>query len=243
MFGGQWEKAEATIVASLPKYSGDGSTATYEFVADVRPAGGGEPFRATLKEPTIAIDFWPPNIGDVVSVLVKGNGKVKFDKADPRISAKAYEARRKQAFEAAQHQPYQAGPDFGSPESTAGDAHRHGFEGFAGLQGLQGLQSFQGVQVFGAADPSQLRAAADKLRAAGLGALADQMTQQLADQPADQAAHQAPDWTAGAEPDQPAPGSADDPATRLGRLENLRDRGLLTDEEYAAQRQRILNDL
>jgi|SRR4051794_9346140 hypothetical protein len=230
MFGGQWEKAEATIVASLPKYTGDGSTATYEFVADVRPAGGAEPFRATLKEPTIAIDFWPPSIGDVVSVLVKTNGKVKFDKADPRISAKAFEARRKQAFEAAQHQPYQADPDFGSPESAAGD-----------FQGLQSLQSFQGVQVFGAADPSQLRAAADQLRAAGLGALADQMTHQLADQTADQA----PDRTATgtAEPDRPEPGSGDDPATRLARLENLRDRGLLSDEEYAAQRQRILNDL
>src|SRR5690242_10590309 len=101
MFGSRWDKAEATIVASLPKYTGDGTSPSYEYVADVRPANGDPAFRATLKEPTIATDFWGPSIGDVVSVLVKSTGKVKFDKDDPRLSAKAFEARRKQAFEAA----------------------------------------------------------------------------------------------------------------------------------------------
>ena len=77
----------------------------YTYVADVRLPSG-EVFRATVGEPTIATDFWPPSVGDEVSVLVKSNDrKVKFDKDDPRVSAKAQEAARRQAFEAAQHQP------------------------------------------------------------------------------------------------------------------------------------------
>src|SRR4051794_2464410 len=80
MFGQDWEKAEATIVARDTKYNGDGSVSTYTFVADVRLPSG-ESFRATVHEPTIALDFWPPNNGDTVSVLVRPKDhKVKFDK-------------------------------------------------------------------------------------------------------------------------------------------------------------------
>jgi hypothetical protein len=105
MFGHSWENATARIVARDGKYSGDGMVVTYTYVADVRLPSG-EMFRATVLEPTIATDFWPPNVGDEVSVLVKSNDrKVKFDTDDPRMSAKAHEASGRQAFEAAQHQP------------------------------------------------------------------------------------------------------------------------------------------
>jgi hypothetical protein len=83
--------------------------------------------------------------------------------------------------------------------------------------------------VFSIGDPEQTRAAAERLRAAGLGALADQVEQAQG--------------AAAAGQDRPARGADDDPAARLGTLENLRDRGLMTDEEYAAQRQRILDDI
>jgi hypothetical protein len=224
MFGSHWDKAEATIAARLPKFSGDGTSVSYEFVADVRPESGAPAFRATLKPPTIATDFWPPNIGDVVSVLVKSNGKVKFDKDDPRISVKAYEAGRKAAFEEARNQPAQ-------PEQAYGSA------------GFDSVPRAAQVFTMGSAGPEQMRAAAAKLRAAGMGALADQLEQSgQAGQPV--GSYAGPE--AGAQPGTATAGSANgaaDPAARLGKLENLRRQGLLTDAEYATQRQRILDDL
>jgi hypothetical protein len=105
VFGQGWDKAEATIVDRDAKFTGDGSVATYTYVADVRLPSG-ETFRATIHEPTIATDFWAPSIRDVVSVLVKSKDrKVKCDKDDDRLSVKAYEAAKKKAFEAAQQQP------------------------------------------------------------------------------------------------------------------------------------------
>ena len=52
----------------------------------------------------------------MVSVLVKSkDGKVKFDKDDERMSVKAYEAAKKQAFEKVQQQP--AGSPSPAPEA------------------------------------------------------------------------------------------------------------------------------
>ena len=111
VFGQSWDKAEATIVARDAKFTGDGSVATYTYVADVRLSSG-ETFRATIHEPTIATDFWAPSIRDVVSVLVRPKDrKVKFDKDDDRLSVKAYEAAKKKAFEDAQQQPTGTPPD------------------------------------------------------------------------------------------------------------------------------------
>jgi hypothetical protein len=122
MFGQDWEKAEATIVARDTKYNGDGSVSTYTFVADVRLPSG-ESFRATVHEPTIALDFWPPNNGDTVSVLVRPKDhKVKFDKDDDRISAKAFHAAQKRVFEDAQRQPAGTTPAAWSTSSQLPDA-------------------------------------------------------------------------------------------------------------------------
>src|SRR3954447_12588406 len=97
MFGREWDNAEATIVARDTKFTGDGSVAKHTYVADVRLTSG-ETFRATIHEPTIATDFWPPNIGDQVSVLVTSKDrKVKFDKDDDRLSVKGYHAAKKKA--------------------------------------------------------------------------------------------------------------------------------------------------
>jgi hypothetical protein len=104
VFGHDWDEAEATVVARDAKFYGSGATSTYTYVADVRLPTG-ETFRATVHEPTIATDFWPPSVGDVVSVLVDGDRKVKFDKHDGRLSIKAHHAAQKLAFEAAQEQP------------------------------------------------------------------------------------------------------------------------------------------
>lgn len=180
MFGHHWEPAEATIVLTHAKSTtGDGLVTTSEYIADVRKANAA-PFRATIQEPTIATSFWPPRIGDVVSVLVDSkSGKVKFDKDDPRLNAKARMQEQKQRFEATGAQSH------GSPAAVRDGSPPLASWGFAG-------------------DPEQARAAIEALRAARSSATAE-------------------------------------PADRLAKLEALKERGLLTDEEYASQRQRILD--
>lgn len=233
MFGSRWDKAEATIVASLPTYTGDGTTVSYEYVADVRPASGDPAFRATLKEPRILIDFWRPNIGDVVSVLVKSTDKVKFDKDDPRLSAKAVEARRRQTFGAIANQSFQEArnQEVGSPVGGGLPANLTELMAAQFSQfGLQPGTGQPGAQVFSAGDPNQTQAAVERLRAAGMGGLADQIAQ-------------ATQFATAAQFGTPAQQPAADPAARLAKLENLRDQGLMSDQEYAAQRQRILDEI
>ncbi|MCW2799831.1 MAG: hypothetical protein JWQ70_1303 [Aeromicrobium sp.] len=197
MFGQEWDKAEATIAARDAKFFGDGSTVTYTYVADVRLASG-ETFRATINEPTIATDFWPPNIGDVVSVLVKPKDrKVKFDKDDKRLSVKAYEAAKKSAFQDAQQQPAGAAPVAGLPselpDAVAKKLAALGIGGGTPMQVISG-DSAQGQAV--------------------LAAFAQAGT------PVTQT-----------------------PEARLAQIKGMHDRGLLTAEEYAEQRHRILDEI
>lgn len=196
MFGHDWDKAEATIVARDAKFTGDGSVATYTYVADVRLASG-ETFRATIHEPTIATDFWAPSVRDVVSVLVKAKDrKVKFDKDDERLSVKAFQAAKKKAFEDAQNQPVGTpapgrSPSGELPDSVAATLAQLGIVPGSSAHVVSG-DSAEGQAVLAAF--------------AGLGA------------PAAQA-----------------------PEARLEKLKALHASGLLTDDEYAAQRQRILD--
>ena len=105
MFGKSWEPAEATIVLVNVKHvSSSGSTVTYEYAADVRKADG-TVVRAKIDEPRLAIDFWPPSVGDVLKVEVEAkSGKVRFDMDDPKLSVKAHERATKDAFAAALEQ-------------------------------------------------------------------------------------------------------------------------------------------
>lgn len=194
MFGHRWERAEATIVLShVKKTSGDGMVSIHEYVADVRPSAAA-PFRATIQEPRIATDFWPPSIGDVVGVLVDAkDGSVKFDKDDPRISAKARKIEQQRRFE-------QIGTEApGSFPAPAG-----------GLPAAFTAVGFTTIDVASAGFTQvELPAAAmDALREALQG-------------------HVAP--------------SSTDPAERLAKVDALHARGLLSDEEHAATRQRILD--
>jgi hypothetical protein len=203
MFGHDWDVAEATIVARDATFTGDGAVATYTYAADVRLASG-ETFRTTVHEPTIATDFWPPDIADTVSVLVRPKDrKVKFDKDDDRLSLKAYHARKKQAFEDARREPA------GTPPAPGATSTR-----------LAGL-------------PDDV---ADQL--ARLGIVPGATTQVFTgDSAQGQAALAALVGAAAATP------VAETPETRLARLQSLQERGLVTAEEYAEQRQRILDEL
>lgn len=203
MFGNDWDHAEATIAARDAKFYGDGMSATYTYVADVRLPSG-ETFRATVHEPTIATDFWPPSIGDVVSVLVRPKDrKVKFDKDDERLSAKAFEAAKRKAFEEAQQQ-LPGSPPAAWPTTAGGTTPGLPPEIAAKLAQL-GISDTGSMQVV-AADSPQAQAA--------LAALTHQGA------PAGQT-----------------------PEERLAKLTGLRDRGLVTAEEYAEQRRRILDEI
>lgn len=150
MFGHDWDKGEATIVARNKvnrSTSGDGLTNDFDFVADVRPAKG-TVFRTTIHTPVIATNFWPPDVGDKVLVLIDAkHGKVKFDKDDERIDYKARRAARNAKFEHTAN----AAPGTAVPS----DRMRSGLP--AGM--------FSG-------DPDQTNAAVAALRAAALQALA-----------------------------------------------------------------------
>lgn len=216
VFGSHWDKAEATIVARQPKYSGDGSSAGFEFVADIRLESGAA-FRATIREPTIATDFWAPGIGDTVSVLVKSkDGKVKFDKDDRQISVKAYEQDRQRGFDAVRNQEVGPPPAGQAPYAEGGDLA----EVLAAQLSKLGFQGTRRVAHVFSNDPAKAQAALDALRAAGLSSQPDH-----------------------ARPSHPSSGNDPSPAARLSELETLRDLGLLTDHEYATQRQRILDSI
>lgn len=205
MFGSQWDKAEATIVARDAKFSGDGSVATYTYIADVRLPSG-EVFRATIQEPTIATDFWSPNVRDVVSVLVKSKDrKVKFDKDDERLSVKAYEAAQKKAFEAKLNQAPGTSPTATTPMG-AGTSQLP--DSVAAQLAKLGIDPTAATQVY-TANAAQAQAAMAAFTQAA----------------------------------QAAPTPVASPEDRLAKLKDLNDRGLLSADEYAQQRQRILDEL
>ena len=218
MFGASWDHGEATIVARSAKYSSDGSTATHEFVADIRPSEAA-PFRATIHEPTIATDFWPPNVGDVVSVLIKSkDNKVKFDKDDQRLSVKAYEARTKQAFADVQNQPLGTPVASNQPWRTAGSSTGGALPDsvIAKLSQL-GITPGAPIQVLGS-DSAQAQAI---LAAFGGGSVAADGSASFAG----------------------ASAAVPTPEMRLARIAALRQQGLLTEAEYATQRERIISEL
>lgn len=200
MFGHDWEKGEATIVArnnANRSTSGDGLTTDYEFVADVRPAKG-RVFRATIQTPVIATNFWAPDVGDQVLVLIDAkHGKVKFDKDDPRIDYKARKAARNARFD----QTANAAPGtVAQPDQLR-------------AQRVLPAGMFSG-------DPAQTNAAVEALRAAALQAMASGNVVSFG----------SPGVAAGTA----------DPTTRLAMLDALKQKGLMSEAEYAAARQRVI---
>jgi|HubBroStandDraft_1064217.scaffolds.fasta_scaffold03452_3 hypothetical protein len=114
MFGHEWEKADGTIVAArqLNDHGSYENAEVWEFVIDVRPLGQphAEPItRAQVHQPRGDQQFWAPSVGDEVTVEIDKDGKVRFDRHDPRISyyehRKAERQWEKDRFNAALEQP------------------------------------------------------------------------------------------------------------------------------------------
>jgi hypothetical protein len=94
--------AEAVIVEQHIKHHGGGIGLNdlSEWVADVTSTDG-QTRRVVIPLPNLATDFREPSAGDVVGVLVDPkNGRVKFDKSDPRLSLKAERAEGDRRFQA-----------------------------------------------------------------------------------------------------------------------------------------------
>ena len=99
MFGKNWQGAEGVVLARDVASVTDGSI-TYRYIVEVWPDGL-ESFRAIAKPPIIAVDFWPPDVGQTVGVLFDARShSVRFDRHDPRLSARAHERDRRLRFDA-----------------------------------------------------------------------------------------------------------------------------------------------
>lgn len=101
MFMKNWQPAQATIVlVHIKRVSSDGQTPTREWAADVRSADGSVR-RAKISEPRWVTDFWPPDAGAVVDVLVaESTGAVRFDMRDRQLSARGQKKLAAEAFAA-----------------------------------------------------------------------------------------------------------------------------------------------
>ncbi len=103
---GGWEPASAKVVArrKSSKFA-MGATSTqvrYEYVVDLSPRDGSQPFSATMVTPMFCGRWRPLEVGDVVTVLCQPQTeKVKWDKREPSTSRyeaqKTYENAQKQA--------------------------------------------------------------------------------------------------------------------------------------------------
>lgn len=239
MFGRGWNDAEATIVerrlVSQDTHVGGvvGQTVkVYEYIAEVRPVDGSEPFRAVMQEPFNAIHFKAPMAGQVVRVKYnhaeRGEHKVKFDRddrgtyedlpgqADKKAVRAAHSAEAQAAWDATLNAP----PD-SAPNSSGGPASASGRSAAGGQRGDQ-------------PDPQVRRArvAVREARRRGDTAEVERLTTEL-----EQLEHGSTHARS-----RNIPG-AESIEQRLAKLQQLRDDGVLTPEEYTAQRQRILDSL
>jgi hypothetical protein len=161
MFGKKYsETGEAVIVDKHVKHAGDdGRNTLFEWVADVTPTEG-EPFRAVLELPGIALDFKEPERGDRVSVLIDPKkGTVRFNKSDPRVSLKAARAARDDHFAETV-----AGP-VGSPAAGTSPLDGGQVTSFAGAQVLSAAEAAPFLQDLLSGDPAARDQAIAGLRA------------------------------------------------------------------------------
>jgi hypothetical protein len=250
MLGRDWESAQATIVTRRVVAQGHGgegghlSWVEYEYIADVRPDGPATPFRATFGEPRNGIHFRAPEVGQVVHVkfLAKSH-RVKFDRSDMSIHrdlghrkedkaavAAAHTQEAQAQFDAVAH----AAPGTSVPRETgspAGGAPTPSGDQPVLAEISAAIADIAATTVRMSADSSNTAetiSAIRRARAAGDLAEVERLkgasNRLLAD------ARETRNQTT-----PPA-----DPLERLAVLADLRDRGALTDSEFAAEKAKIL---
>ncbi len=104
MFGRSWQPASAKIVAKKFKESTE-TAGVYEYVADITPESGLQPFRAKLEQPPLMNHVVRLEEGEVVGALADvKRQKAKFDRSDPRVNGKGRK-RAKDSFDEAIAEP------------------------------------------------------------------------------------------------------------------------------------------
>jgi hypothetical protein len=128
MFGRDWEKAEATVVAvkDLTNWTGDPDSdftqsRPHEYVVDVRPEGQ-PPFRATFRDPRVRGYMDHPSEGQIINVLCRPkSGEAKLIADEWKKSSgksKGEKQAEEERFDAAKH----GSPgEPAAPETSAAD--------------------------------------------------------------------------------------------------------------------------
>jgi hypothetical protein len=257
MFGKKWEPGRATILAREQIDTPDGYL-LYTYAAEIQPDSGAPTFRAEIKPPFVQLDWKGPLPGAVVRVTFDAKSRqVRFDMSDPTLHLSTARKLEHQGFEAA----LQGAPgDGGRSAGPAGLAMPAG----AAMPGV----AMPGVAMPGVAVPAagagtpvepmsvgemlaavrsarergdvvevaRLKAQYEASQVAQAGAARRAAATSLAAAADEMAAARA---VAGATGPAPAVAPAD-PLDRLAKLADLRDRGVLTDEEFAIEKAKVL---
>ena len=231
MFGRGWETGQATIVAlkEIRSVGTDDYTGrkfkSYEYVADVRPDGGGAVFRTVMHEPFDERVWRQPSVGDVVLVQCDPRRqKAKFDTA----AMTARDEAQKEATKTEQAAQFDAMVN-APPGSTAPSPVRDVQSPLADISATVSRLSAATGEV------SETIAAIQRARASGNLAEVERLKAEFQSRAQEDAvaAHQA---AAGLAPQ----AAASDPLERIQKLADLHDRGALTDAEFAAEKAKIL---
>jgi hypothetical protein len=229
MLGRDWERAQATIVAvnfELTGFSPSGSRA--EFVGDVQPDSGAPAFRATFKGPRHGINFEVPEVGQVIPVrFLAKSGEVKIDTSDPAVRRDTELERQKEQFDAIARLAPDSPPPAPEPSQTVEAPP----PAEPTVQAALGEVSAAVAGVSGASSEiAETLAAIKRAKASGNQDEVDRLKAEFALRSAEKAQAAA---------GRPAP--PPDSLARLQTLADLRDRGALTDAEFAAEKAKILD--
>jgi len=193
MFGHDWVDGQAKIVdrrVTKTSTSENGMTLhSYEYVVDVSVPGK-PPFRTTLEDPFLQMDWFYPDVGDVIRVHADvDDQKAKWDRDDPQLSAKWRLGETKEQKDAAKERfdaVASAAP--GTPTTTD----------MGGAAAGTGFQAYMDPEL---AELVELEAK------------------------------------------EKAGGGQGDASSRLQELQQLKDAGMITDAEFAAKRQAIIESI
>ena len=105
MFGHDWQKASGTVIsrritgAVAGQY---GNQFRHEYVVDLHTPNEpntGPSKRVTVQDPRIKTYSWnAPEQGEVISLKVHADGRVVFDKSDPRRNIRKFKRLRKKGL-------------------------------------------------------------------------------------------------------------------------------------------------
>jgi hypothetical protein len=226
MFKRGWEYGQAWIVgretsdhmyrSGLNWYAPTGRYHwVYDYVADVEPDSGAPTFRAKFTELFNDDEdhVRRPKVGDQARVKFDPKShEVEFDRSELRADAKASTDARKQDFDALAA----AAPSTPPAPKLIGD-----------------IQATAGRLSAAAGDLSETMAAIQRAKASGDATEVQRLKSEL--QARAQPGAPARDTV-------PARPAASDPLERLKKLADLRDRGALTDAEFALEKAKILSE-